>query len=351
MSRSIAERRAAILAAVQSHGAQQVRALAGQLGVSAVTLRRDVEELAARGQLIRRHGTVHPIQEGSAEKRKSATVGLVVPDGDHYYLDIIAGAKLACAESGTRLVLGISSYDPAIELAQVRRLVAGGVDGLAIAPTPDPDSGRLTDDQELWLSRLAAPVVLIERSASALGPAARLDSVTSPHWMGAAAAMRHLSGLGHRHVAALTIAGPNSRSIRAGFEDSAAALGMLSGGVLAEGRSGSDEAAAALLAAVAAGATGLLIHNDRLATRSLGWLQDAGLQVPGDVSIVGYDDVFAALAHVPLTAVSPFRSELGQGAIRRLLQRIHRGPAAVLPTEHISVVPQLIIRESTAPPR
>lgn len=351
VSRSVAERRSAILAALHTNGPQKVRALAEQFEVSAVTLRRDVEELAAREQLLRRHGMVHPAQADKSGNRKTATIGMVVPDGDHYYLDIIAGAKQACAESGARLVLGVSTYDQDTELAQVRRLVAGGVDGLVIAPTPSPETGRLTLGQEVWLSRLTAPTVLIERSASPLGPAAFLDSVTSPHWRGAAAAMRHLFELGHQHVAALMINGPNSPAIRAGFEESAAELGLRSGGVMMEGRSGSDDASAALLAAVAAGATALLIHNDRLATRALGWLQDTGLLVPEDVSIVGYDDVFAALSSVPLTAVAPFRSEVGLRALRLLLDRIFDGKAAPSPTEHVSLVPQLIVRESTAPPR
>lgn len=349
MSRSVAERRAAILEAVHSKGPQKVSELAVELNVSAVTLRRDIEELAEQGTLVRKHGMACPPDSASSAPRAQATVGLVVPHSDYYYDGIISGAKRACAEAGARLILGVSAYSQATEIQQGQRLIANGVDGIVIAPTPNPETGLLSEKQEAWLASLEIPTVLMERPASSTGPAAKLDSVTSSHTVGAAVAVRHLAELGHKRIAALMIQGPNSALIRAGYEETVAALGLSSLGVISEGEQGSDDSSAELLALVAAGASALFIHNDQLATRALTWLQDSGLRIPQDVSVVGYDDVIAAYAAVPLTAVSPFRANVGHRSVRLLLDRIHDAGTSAGPTEHIYLVPQLIRRESTIP--
>lgn len=347
MSRSVAERRAAILEIVHTSGPQRVRELARQLDVSAVTLRRDIEELAEHGRLLRRHGIACPLEPSAAAPRSQATVGLVVPHSDYYYDGIISGAKRACVEAGARLVLGVSAYNQATELQQAKRLIANGVDGLVIAPTPNQETGRLTEHQEQWLAALTVPTVLMERPASPTGPASMLDSVTSSHRVGAAVAVQHLAALGHKNIAALMIKAPNSTLIQTGYEETVAALKLTSVGVIAEGRQGSYDAAQALQALIAAGATALFIHNDQLATRALTWLQDAGTRVPQDVSIVGYDDVIAEFASVPLTSVSPFRSSVGLRSVQLLLQRIYGTGPAGRAVEHIALVPQLTPRKSS----
>lgn len=350
MSRSVADRRAAILELVRSNGPQKVRDLAASLNVSAVTLRRDIEELAEQGILLRKHGMACPLDPTAAPPRPQATVGLVVPHSDYYYDGIIAGAKRACAEAGARLILGVSAYNQATERQQAMRLVANGVDGLVIAPTPNQETGMLSAEQEEWLAALTVPTVLMERPASPSGPASMLDSVTSSHRVGAAVAVRHLAHLGHRNIASLMIQGPNTALILAGYEETVAALGLNSIGVVFEGRQGSDDAAEALRGLIDGGATALFIHNDQLAIRALTWLQDAGTRVPEDVSIVGYDDVIAAYATIPLTAVSPFRANVGHRSVRLLLERIWGAGPLAEAAEHIALVPQLIPRESTSAP-
>ncbi len=353
MSRSVAERRAAILESLNQSGPRKVRELADELGVSAVTLRRDIEDLANQGTLVRKHGMAHPLSAEAPAPRKQPTVGLVVPHSDYYYDGIISGAKRACAEAGARLILGVSAYDQLTEMQQGRRLVANGVDGIVIAPTPNPETGLLSEKQESWLGSLTVPTVLMERPPSNAGPAAKLDSVTSAHAAGAAAAVRHLAELGHERIACLLIQGPNSAPIQAGYEEAVAILGLTSLGVVSEGRQGSVDAAPALHQLIKDGATALFIHNDQLATRALTWLQDAGTQVPRDVSIVGYDDVIAAYASVPLTSISPFRAHVGHRAVRLLLDRIQQaatpGESPFGAAEHIYLVPQLVERESTRP--
>ncbi|WP_458116489.1 substrate-binding domain-containing protein [Arthrobacter sp. D2-10] len=360
MGRSVTERRQSILHIVEHEGAQSAKQLAERLNVSAVTLRRDVEELAAQGLVQRTHGAVAPTREPLPLTSSSgATIGLVLPHSTYYYDGIITGAKAAAAAAGAKLVLGVSDYDRAIEVHQVQRLIAKGIDGLIIAPTPDFESGQLDSEQQQWLVSLEPPVVLVERPVCAIGEAAVLDSISSSHRIGAALAVRHLSELGHRQVACLIISGPNSPQVLSGFKDAADAAGLKTVAVIREGTPGSDDAAEDLLRAVKDGATALFVHNDQLAVRCIMWLEDAGIEIPGDVSLIGYDDVIAGVADIPLTALAPSKHAVGYRAVQRVLTRIKEGgfgnqarPAAErLPTEHVELVPRLHVRQSTSGPR
>lgn len=356
MARSVTERRQTILEIVQTEGSQVVLELAERLNISAVTIRRDLEELAAQGLVHRTHGSVGPAAEPvSMGLEGPKTIGLVVPHSNYYFDGVIAGAKVAAASAGARLVLGVSDYDKATEMHQVARLTNKGVDGLLIAPTPDFITGELDAEQQQWLVSLTVPVVLVERPVAPTGVASILDSVSSSHSAGAALAIRHLAGLGHRKLVSVMISGPNTPQVRQGYLSTVESLGLESLGVIDEGGAGSEDAAELLLQSVRDGATGIFVHNDQLAVRCMMWLEDAGIDVPGEVSLAGYDDVIAGVAHVPLTAVAPWKSAVGHRAVQRVLSRIaEREPAGnfgraaePMATEHVEFVPRLHIRQSS----
>ncbi|MDP5227315.1 MULTISPECIES: substrate-binding domain-containing protein [Arthrobacter] len=357
MSRSVEERRRGILDVLKREGEQNVRELSERLGVSSVTLRRDVETLAARGLLHRTHGTVRPVQTaGRAGAVEKYVLGMVIPAGDYYYERVIEGAKAAAAAAGCSLVLGISGYDKATELQQVDRLLAKGVDGLVIAPTPEFDSGQLDAEQQQWLVSLSVPVVLIERPVASGGAAGVLDSISSSHAVGATLAVHHLAELGHTRIACVAITGPNSTHVLAGYRSAVASLGIESLGTVRFSADHEETVRDRILELVEAGATAFLVHNDVLALRCLAWLDDAGVDVPARVSLISYDDVFAAVAAVPITAVAPWREAVGQQAVQRLVGRIGEaisvrgrgGPGSA--AEHRELIPRLHVRQSTAAP-
>src|SRR5581483_649940 len=94
--------------------------------------------------------------------------------------------------------------------------------------------------------------------------------------------------------------------------------------------------------------TAVFAANDVVAAGLLGGLDRAGVEVPGDVSIVGYDNIsIAHLAHVSLTTVDQPRTDMGRLAFQLLLDRIdnHR------PSEVRVLEPSLVVRSTTAPPR
>ena len=88
--------------------------------------------------------------------------------------------------------------------------------------------------------------------------------------------------------------------------------------------------------------------NDLSALGALDAIEAAGLQVPDDISLVGYDNTFvAALRHVALTTVDQARERLGQLAIEALIERIEQGRTEAV---HHVIAPSLVIRGTTAPP-
>ena len=95
--------------------------------------------------------------------------------------------------------------------------------------------------------------------------------------------------------------------------------------------------------------TAIFAFNDLVAAGALSTLEAAGLRVPDDVSVVGYDNTFIAeLNHMSLTTVNQPRHQMGQLAIRTVLERIEDDRTE--PT-HIDLAPTLSVRRSTAPPR
>src|SRR5262245_58241866 len=138
-------RRARLLEALQRDGAVRVSDLTAALGAAAVTIRRDIAQLAAEGLVRRVHGGVALIARDDAQPTddgqtadfalEGRTLGMLVPSLDYYWPDVARGAEEAARELDMRIVLRGSSYDTEDDRPQLSRLVERmNVDGLAIAP-------------------------------------------------------------------------------------------------------------------------------------------------------------------------------------------------------------------------
>jgi DNA-binding LacI/PurR family transcriptional regulator len=312
------ERHELILRSLRRHGRLRVADLAAELGVSAITVRRDLAELDAAGLLRRVHGGAVGTTPTSAQgpsQGSQLTIGLVVPSSTFYYTDVIRGAEATADRYGARLVLGVSGYDAAVERERLEKVLGVGVAGLLLAE----EAGRALD-------AIDVPVVLMERAFSFPHVRREYDHVRSDHAYGAMLALRHLASLGHRRIGINLNASVTAYWLRQGIAQAAETLGVeLFVSPVALPARGDDPTTLAQLDAFlteceANGARGVLVHSDEHAARLIERAMEHGLRIPDDLAVVAYNDETAAMAVVPLTAVCPPKFTLGQTACELLLR-------------------------------
>jgi DNA-binding LacI/PurR family transcriptional regulator len=269
---------------------------------------------------------------------RSHAIGMVVSDiTNPYYFELIRGAELCAKATEHTLVLINAEESPRIEYDHIRR-IARSVDGFVLA------ASRLPDENILEFAGMR-PLVLMNRELPGL------PSVIVDYAEGCRRIVDHLVSLGHEFV--VYLAGPRNswtaaqrwRSIR----DACEKLGIevrrigyftptvTNGGVAAD-------------AALRTGATAVIAHNDLLAIGVLRRLAELGVSVPADVSVVGFDNIFAADLCTPaLTTLGGAHAEVGRAAVELLLDKTRIiGPASdALPR---LVLPSwLHVRTSTGP--
>ncbi|MFB7914245.1 LacI family DNA-binding transcriptional regulator [Streptomyces sp. NPDC056061] len=361
MRESAAERHDRLLGLVRERGSARVSDLASLLGVSPVTARRDVEELAGRGLLDRVHGSVSWPRDAAAPAAPAAgpggsglVIGMLAPSSTYYFAEVIRGAHEAAARAGARLILRISDYRPQEDQDRTEKLLAAGAEGLLVAPGwQHPGDPAAFGD---WIASLPVPTVLLERTPAVGSPLDGLDRVCSDHAHGVLLALRHLVGLGHGAPLLMARAdSPTAVAVRSGYTEALDVLGLRApreaiDSVPAElAPDAFEEAVQALHAAVRGGiATAALIHNDVDAIQVVQRLAELGVRVPDDLALIAYDDEVAALADTPLTAVAPPKREVGQHATELLVERLGRRTAG--PRRHLTLLPQLRVRESCGAP-
>lgn len=355
-------RRARLLEALQHDQVLRVSDLADMLGAAIVTIRRDIAQLASEGLVRRVHGGVALLtldESGTGEQATAedlttvGTLGMLVPSLDYYWPDVARGAEEAARELDMRIVLRGSSYDTDDDLPQLVRLVDRlGVNALIVAPRMDAPTSAATVE---WLAASGIPVVFLERT-STVGPHhAVVESVVTDHALGGAMAVRHLVSLGHRRIGvALSEGSPTRPHVHSGWLDAAAECGLDVGStvdaILPDARAPERDAALdeTLDRCLATDTTALLVHADAEAIALVQRCEARHLTVPGDLSIVAYDDEFAGLFSPPLTAVRPPRRSIGRAAVRLAADRLADPDR---PTHRIIVSPSLHVRESSGPPR
>lgn len=352
-----ATRRERVIEAVRLRGEVRVADLADELGVSVVTLRRDVEELARQGKVRRGHGVARSLTPAPPATQGGAPVALIVPEHHSYLFEAVRGARTALEAAGVRMAMHIAQHVPGAERAMALQALDQGARGLLIAPRWRTAQSPALDED--WMAELPVPAVLLERGAARGSALHAMDSVRSDHWYGAHLALEHLVGLGHRRIVlAARDDSPTARTLRAAFTEIARTRPEIEAWttVLSSRNAtpepppeGTEAAPMVDLAAVLAehGATAAVLHADVDALMLVQQLRDAGVRVPQECSVVAYDDMVAALGSPPLTAVSPPKEELGRVAAELMLRRLERARgAAPEAVRHVGLLPELKIRGS-----
>lgn len=344
-------RREHLLRELELHGSVRASEIAADLGVTEVTIRRDIIEMDRAALLARVHGGAISIDAPPLPSPARTLIGLVLPGSGSHFPDVVHGAESAPEGRRARLVLASTRYRPGVEVRQLERLVELGVEGLILAPSL---RDRPLENLVSSLEALPVPVVLVERDLDGVAKLARYDWIRTDRVRGAVLALEHLSGLGHHRVGlALLDRTPSAPAIREGYAQALARCGLESGPIasLPKDDGGTDDPADHALrdflgTCLENGVSAALVHTDFHASRLVEIALDQGVTIPDDFAVVAYDDEFAELAIVPLTAVSPPGREIGRLAMQTLFDRLRTEDPQAMPPRHVHLVPRLTVRRS-----
>ncbi|MFD9889192.1 LacI family DNA-binding transcriptional regulator [Amycolatopsis sp. NPDC059027] len=311
--------------------------------VSNVVNRPEVVSAATRNRVLSVIEELGYVRDESARQLRagrSRIMALVVLDlGNPFFVDVARGAEEAAHAHGLNIITCNSGQRTELEASYLAMLAEQRVRGVLLSPVD-------TSGEALQAFRRSGiPYVLVDRKV----PADEASSVSVDDVAGGALAGRHLAETGHRRIAFVN--GPTflaqcrdrEAGLRSALDGASVSLSVLEASGL-DFASGRD--AGARLLGMSPRPTAVFCANDLLALGVLQAMVGAGVKVPGEMAIVGYDDIeFAGAAAVPLTSVRQPARRLGRTAAELLLAETSDGASV----EHQGVVfaPELVVREST----
>jgi DNA-binding LacI/PurR family transcriptional regulator len=271
--------------------------------------------------------------------RRSRSIGVVMDVSNSFHAQLVEDVHEAAERAGYDLVLSTVTRTRD-EGRAVETLLDSRCEALVLLGPEAPAARLAALDRQL-------PVVVVGRPV----PSDAVDVVRAADDEGVAQAVDYLAGLGHRRIAYVDGGrGAISTGRRRGYQRAMRGQGFGEHLQVIPGDHTEESGRRAARALVDAGAlpAAVLTFNDRSAVGLLDTLVRAGVDVPGAVSVVGYDDsLLSRLAHIDLTTVSQNTQEQTECAVAAVVERLDGGR-----TEHRTVVvrPHLVVRGTTGPP-
>lgn len=326
--------------------------IAATLGVSAATVSNALSgkgrvsaELAEKIRATATELGYTPSLTGRALRTgRTGVLGLVLPDiANPLFPQIAQAIEYAASNAGYGVLIADSRGDVAMQTEAINRLIERDVDGVVIIPRRGT---RITE--------IGCPVAVID------SPSTPGNTVSADHWQGGQAIIEHLAALGHRQFLLIgnnpasnvqndRIGGMKSRVPEGGHAE-----------ILWIERHEQSHGQGSLLGLqkkVEAGFTAFAAISDLHALRALTELQRAGIAVPEDVSVTGFDDlVWSSVVTPGLTTVRMNTAEIAEIAITTLVRVIEADAGSAIPAGPVvaakrsSVPMELIIRKTSAPP-
>ena len=319
--------------------------VAARAGVSVATVSKVVngrygvakETIDLVNAVIDELGYVGNLSASSLRSHRTNVLGILVASFEPYSAELIKGCAISTRTTEYELLAHAGGETQGWERRSIARMGGTLIDG-AVVVTPtvmDPNN--------------VVPVVAIDPH---YGPN-YVPTIDADSYGGAVSAIEHLLGLGHRRIA--FIGGreelDSSREREKGFRDAMAAAGVeVDESIVTESRYDPDIATqkARELLEREDRPTAIFCANDVTAMRATRVAHDLGLEVPGDVSIIGFDDIpEASLNNPPLTTVRQPLGEMGREAMAMLLDLL----AGRDREQHLRMRTELVVRSSTGAPR
>ena len=279
----------------------------------------------------------------SLKSNTTKTLGMLIPNcSNPYFAEIVRSVEDHCFASGYTLILCNTDDEPRRQTVYLQVLAEKRVDGLVIISTGE------ASDLHALLQGLTTPTVLLDRKVNHV----HCDLVETAHLQGGQMATEHLLALGHRRIAC--IGGPADLSPSAqriqGWRNALAAAGLATeaNDLLwhsdFSSQGGFDAMQQILQSAQQPSA--VFVCNDLMGIGALSAAHEAGLRIPQDLSVIGFDDIeLARFTSPPLTTIVQPKQHIGRLAVEMLLERIQGGRTD---TKQILLQPKLVVRASTA---
>ncbi len=277
----------------------------------------------------------------SLRLKRSHTIGLIVPDiSNPFFACLIRSIQISAHQLGYSLLVCDTNEEVPLEIEHVRLLCSKGVDGLIVLPV-----GQKSAHLEALL-KSGPPLVIVDRIFEGLNT----SSVVVDNYNGACEAMEHLIQNGHTRIAIIQGL-PDTYTTRErlrGYKDTLSRHEIPPEEALIVGRDFRQESGyieTKVLLKMANPPTALFTTSDLITLGALQAIIEEGLDVPGDISIVAFDDVDAApYFRCPITAVAQPRENLGEMAVKLLLDHVRSQQR--VDVKHIALKPKLMVRES-----
>jgi DNA-binding LacI/PurR family transcriptional regulator len=285
----------------------------------------------------------------SLKTNRSQALGVIVSNiDDPFFSEILQGIEENAQERGYSMIIAASQRDPEREANIVRDLRERRVDGVIIC------SGSFSAEQQREMLEYGIPIVIINnQSAEDYRYSVYHDDVD-----GSRQVTRHLIALGHRRIAYLGNASSGRTTLdrQTGFREEMASAGLtvpneyifeVEGGGPKNGFNALDH-----FLGLPNPPSALFCFNDMMAIGVLKGLHAAGLSVPQDISVVGFDNIELSIYTTPpLTTVDQPKRYIGQEAARLLLDLLDPQSGEDPPDQAIQILKgKLLVRESSAPP-
>lgn len=278
----------------------------------------------------------------SLVQRRTNVIGVVLSDlHNPFFADVADGIEEAAFQRGYRTMLSSGFLDPKRERGAIETMLDLRVDGLIML-------GSMMKVAKIEKVAASLPVTLLGRHTRSKV----VDSVGVDDSAGAQEVVDYLVSLGHSKIAQIhagTAAGAPRR--RSGYEKAMKRHGLEEYIRLVKGDFTESGGAKAMMEIIESGdiPTAVFAPNDFAALGAMEAIDAAGLDIPGDISLVGYDNLaLSGLPRIGLTTIGQPRSDLGREAVHLVLARLDgdRGSA-----RHMLVPPNLVVRSTTGPPR
>lgn len=264
---------------------------------------------------------------------RSRVLGLVLPDiANPLFPQIAQAIEAAASAAGFGVLIGDARGAIAVQTETIARLIERGVDGLIVVPRYGT---RIAD--------LGYPVAVID------SPSTPGNTVSADHWQGGRAVAEHLAGLGHRKLLLIgNTPESNVQNDRLGGMRSVAGLATRT---LWLRRLPPPPAPLGLAERVREGFTAFATVSDLHALRAVTELQAAGLRVPQDASVTGFDDLIWGPVVTPaLTTVRMDMPRIAELAVAALAEAIRAGAGRIVSAAQAKVPMSLVVRASSGPP-